>query len=375
MAQTEDKNNKHVKLLLWTIITIVVMFALPIRIILVTCVFNSSVTINLTPMSVMVRYIAPVYSVIVGVVAGKEIKRCWILPLLSSVLFVITVWIFAILSDMLIDVYTLLLFTFGFTVYLLIGMGSMLISSFVRNKKDGNSRRVGTLTVIGVVVVLIVISLIPQKYVLYDGGTVEYIASAYRITNYHRLMSDECQIENMYYRYSGQTRILTGTVVSVLGFTVYDTTHMEPENPAPSHSDEINDFVENYNRFQNNNHPILGIELYDDVCIYLLSLDSPEELLKISQFIIDYCENNPNHVFDQTDSINIRNASYPISIDTESLTIPQYSINYDDVVELLSSNLIFEDVQRVYIVSNNNSLTDDELTAVEQLFPNADIVF
>ena len=375
MTQTEDKNNKHVKLLLWTIITIVVMFALPILIILVTCVFNSSVTINLTPMSLMALFIAPAYSVIIGVVAGKEVKRCWILPVLSSVLFVITVWIFAILTDMLINVYTLLLFAFGFTVYLLIGMGSMLISSFVRNKKDGNSRRVGTLTVTGVVVVLIVISLIPIKSGLLDGGTVEYNAIAYSVVKYHRLMSDECQIENMFYYYSGQTRVLTGTVISVFGHTVYDTTHMEPENPAPSHSDEINDFVENYNRFQNNDHPIHGIELYDDAGIYLFSHDSPEELLKISQFIIDYCENNPNHVFNQTESINIRNANYEISIDTESLTIPQYSISYDDIVELLSSNLTFEDVQRVYITSNYNSLTDDELTAVEQLFPNADIVF
>ena len=375
MAQTEDKNNKHVKLFLWTIITVVVMFVLPILILLVTCEFNSSAAIDVTPMSLMALFLAPAYSVIIGVVAGKEVKRCWILPVLSSVLFVVAIVIYAIRINLLITTFFLLFILFGLAVYLLIGIITMLISACVRKKKIGVSKRVAVLTITGIIVFLIVISLIPIKSGYLDGGTVEYNAIAYSVVKYHRFISDECEIENMFYYYPGQTRVLTGTVISVLGHTVYDTTHMEPENPAPSHSDEINDFVENYNRFQNNNHPIHGIELCDDAGIYLFSHVSPEELLKISQFIIGYCENNPNHVFNQTDSINIRTADYEISIDTESLTIPQYSINYDDIVELLSSNLTFEDVQRVYITGNNNSLTDDELTAVEQLFPNADIVF
>lgn len=77
MTQTEVKNNKWSKLL-WAIISFVVMFVLPILIYLVSYEFNSFETIDLRPLSIMTLFIAPVYSVIVGVVAGKDIKGIYL---------------------------------------------------------------------------------------------------------------------------------------------------------------------------------------------------------------------------------------------------------------------------------------------------------
>ncbi len=94
MTQTEVKNNKWSKLL-WAIISFVVMFVLPILIYLGSYEFNSFETIDLRPLSIMTLFIAPVYSVIVGVVAGKDIKGRWILPVLSSVFFTIAACICA----------------------------------------------------------------------------------------------------------------------------------------------------------------------------------------------------------------------------------------------------------------------------------------
>ena len=65
----------------------------------------------------------PIYSVALGCVAGKDIKKFWILPLISTVLFLIGVGIFFTMSEPLFFVYA--------GAYLVLGMVAMLIASRV----------------------------------------------------------------------------------------------------------------------------------------------------------------------------------------------------------------------------------------------------
>jgi hypothetical protein len=368
MTQTEV-NNKWSKLL-WAIISFVVMFVLPILIYLVSYEFNSFETIDLRPLSIMTLFIAPVYSVIVGVVAGKDIKRRWILPVLSSVFFTIAACICASMAGYL---FMLLFILIGASIYFLIAIVSMFISESIYKKEDRVSGRITRLIVIGIIVIILCNLLIPIKSRYLDGGTVEYRALVYRVTRYHRATVDMIHIDNVHYFRRGNTSYLVGTEVSVLGHTIYDSSHLDPEFP-PSNEDEIRDFVDSYNRFQNDNHPMTSIGLHDDdVDIWIWSFDSAETLLMTGRFIIDYCEDNPDHVFNDTNSIHIYSLTYDLWIESASHTISECSISYDSVSDLLSSDMVFDDVQRLSIISDDISLTDEELNALEQIFPNAEI--
>ena len=66
----------------------------------------------------------PLYSVLIGAFAGKDIRPLWSLPVISAALFLIGTWIF---FDM---VETAFILYAG--VYIVIGIVAMLISMFVR---------------------------------------------------------------------------------------------------------------------------------------------------------------------------------------------------------------------------------------------------
>lgn len=68
----------------------------------------------------------PIYSVIIGAFAGKDIRHLWSLPFISAVLFLIGTWIFFDMGEMAFILYTV--------VYLAIGIVAMLISMFIRKK-------------------------------------------------------------------------------------------------------------------------------------------------------------------------------------------------------------------------------------------------
>ena len=68
----------------------------------------------------------PLYSVIIGAFAGKDVKHLWSLPVISAVLFLIGTWIFFDMGEIAFILYA--------AVYLVIGIMAMLISMFIRKK-------------------------------------------------------------------------------------------------------------------------------------------------------------------------------------------------------------------------------------------------
>ena len=68
----------------------------------------------------------PLYSVLIGVFAGKDVKHLWSLPVISAVLFLIGTWIFFDMGETAFILYA--------AVYLIIGIMAMLISMFIRKK-------------------------------------------------------------------------------------------------------------------------------------------------------------------------------------------------------------------------------------------------
>ena len=68
----------------------------------------------------------PLYSVLIGAFAGKDVKHLWSLPVISAVLFLIGTWIFFDMGETAFILYA--------AVYLIIGIMAMLISMFIRKK-------------------------------------------------------------------------------------------------------------------------------------------------------------------------------------------------------------------------------------------------
>lgn len=68
----------------------------------------------------------PLYSVIIGAFAGKDIRYLWSLPVISAVLFLIGTWIFFEMGEMAFILYA--------AVYLVLGIAAMLVSMFIRKK-------------------------------------------------------------------------------------------------------------------------------------------------------------------------------------------------------------------------------------------------
>ena len=68
----------------------------------------------------------PLFSVFCGIFSGADIRRMWSLPLINAVLFLAGVWIFFDLGEPAFLLYS--------AIYLGLGVVSMLVSSFIRNK-------------------------------------------------------------------------------------------------------------------------------------------------------------------------------------------------------------------------------------------------
>ena len=68
----------------------------------------------------------PLYSVMIGVFAGKDVKYLWSFPVIAVVLFLIGTWIFFDMGETAFILYAV--------VYLVLGIVAMLISMFIRKR-------------------------------------------------------------------------------------------------------------------------------------------------------------------------------------------------------------------------------------------------
>lgn len=68
----------------------------------------------------------PLYSVLIGAYAGKDIRRLWNFPVISAVMFLIGTWIFFDMGETAFILYA--------AAYLALGIVAMLISMLIRKK-------------------------------------------------------------------------------------------------------------------------------------------------------------------------------------------------------------------------------------------------
>jgi hypothetical protein len=108
-------------IILWLAVSAVVMLALPW--LAVTFVKGDA---GMAACFVLFFALNPLYSVILGVFAGKDVKHLWSLPVISAVLFLIGTWIFFDMGEMAFVLYAV--------VYLALGIVTMLISMIIRKK-------------------------------------------------------------------------------------------------------------------------------------------------------------------------------------------------------------------------------------------------
>ena len=109
------------KLIAWTISALVLMIGFPW--IAVTFAGGAGMAICF----ILFFVINPLYAAVCGVFAGKNIKRLWVLPIISAGLFLTGVWLFFEMGE------TAFLLYGG--CYLIIGIIAMLISAFVNKRK------------------------------------------------------------------------------------------------------------------------------------------------------------------------------------------------------------------------------------------------
>lgn len=109
------KNN----FILWFIISMVIMLVLPF--LAISFVKGDA---GMAVCFILFFAVNPIYSVITGVFAGKNIKRLWGMPVVSAVLFLLGSWIFFSIGERAFVLYA--------GVYLILGIAAMTISMIIQ---------------------------------------------------------------------------------------------------------------------------------------------------------------------------------------------------------------------------------------------------
>lgn len=121
-ADTYDR-----KLIAWLSVTVAVMFVLPF------IVARLASECSGMALCMMLFFIVnPAYSVILGFNCGKNIRRMWNLPLVSSIAFLAGTWLFFDIREVWFIIYA--------AVYLALGWSAMFISRYVsaeHKRQDG----------------------------------------------------------------------------------------------------------------------------------------------------------------------------------------------------------------------------------------------
>ena len=110
--------------ILWLAVSAVIMLGLPWA--AVTFVKGDA---GMAACFLLFYAVYPIYSVVVGGFAGKDMKHLWSLPVVSAVLFLIGTWILFDMGETAFILYA--------AVYLILGIVVMLISMLIRRKVQG----------------------------------------------------------------------------------------------------------------------------------------------------------------------------------------------------------------------------------------------
>ncbi len=109
------------EIILWVTASMAVMLALPW--LAVTFVKGDA---GMAVCFLLFFAVNPVYSVITGAFAGKDVKHLWSLPIVSAVMFLTGTWIFFDMGETAFILYAV--------VYLALGIAAMLSSMVIRKK-------------------------------------------------------------------------------------------------------------------------------------------------------------------------------------------------------------------------------------------------
>ena len=112
-------------IILWLAVSAAVMLALPW--LAVTFVKGDA---GMAVCFLLFFAVNPLYSMIIGAFAGKDIRHLWSLPPVSAVLFLIGTWIFFDMGETGFILYA--------AVYLALGIAAMLISMLIRKKTQSH---------------------------------------------------------------------------------------------------------------------------------------------------------------------------------------------------------------------------------------------
>jgi hypothetical protein len=105
----------------WLIASAAIMFALPW--LAVTFVKGDG---GMAVCFILFFALNPFYAIFAGVYAGRDIKRLWMLPIITAVLFLTGTWLFFDMGEKAFIIYA--------SVYLVLGIVAMLISVFIKKK-------------------------------------------------------------------------------------------------------------------------------------------------------------------------------------------------------------------------------------------------
>lgn len=108
-------------IIIWLVMSIIVMFVFPW---LAVNFINGDA--GMAACFILFYGIDPIYSLIIGRSAGKDIKHLWSLPVISAVLFLSGAWIFFDMGEIAFIMYSF--------IYLILGIVAMLVSMLINKK-------------------------------------------------------------------------------------------------------------------------------------------------------------------------------------------------------------------------------------------------
>ncbi|MEY8391152.1 hypothetical protein AALA98_07250 [Lachnospiraceae bacterium 45-W7] len=109
------------KFIFWLIVSLLIMFIAPWM--AITFIDSDA---GMAVCFLLFFAINPIYSIVIGIFAGRNLKSLWEMPVVSAVLFLIGSWIFFDIGEKAFIIYAL--------IYLILGAAAMLVSTLIHRK-------------------------------------------------------------------------------------------------------------------------------------------------------------------------------------------------------------------------------------------------